>query len=196
MVALATEVDVASRLGRALDGDEIARVQALLLDASAAVRSYVGQTFEAGEGTDRLRVRGNRVRLTRRPVTAVDSVEDMVGNELEFIWYAGDTVELVTRTGVAFAFETVPRSTPLRYVDVTYTAGYAAVPDDIVGVVSQMAARALGAPLDEARVTAQSVGDASQSYGSMGRSGAFGLEPDERDVLDRYRRLTGPIRIG
>lgn len=196
MVALATPGDVAFRLGRQLSGDEFDRCTALIDDASAAVCSYTGQAFVAAEATDRLRVRGTKVRLKRRPVTAVESVEDMDGNALAFTWHAGDTVDLTSYVGVAFMFETVPRSTPLRFVDVVYTAGYATVPADIVGVVCQMTIRAFGAPLDLVGITSQALGDASQSYGAMTRSGAFGIEPDEREVLDRYRRLTGPIYVG
>lgn len=42
---LATLDDVEARLGRSLEGDEIARVEAYLVDFSAVARSYTGQAF-------------------------------------------------------------------------------------------------------------------------------------------------------
>lgn len=43
---LATIPDVESRLGRALDADEVARVDGLLGEASALVEAHTGRTFD------------------------------------------------------------------------------------------------------------------------------------------------------
>lgn len=195
MTQLATLDDLTPRLGRDLTDAELLRADSALTDVSAAVRAYTGQQFLIDEITARLPVRRNKIRLPQRPVTAVDTVDDVDGNSLEFTWDAGDVVYLDSVAGRAFELETVPRRLPLRWADVTYTAGYETVPDDIVAVVCSIAARSLGATPEHAGVTSMSLGDAAIGYGTVGASGALGMFDGERAVLDRYRRIGGTILI-
>jgi hypothetical protein len=88
---LATSDDVADRLGRALTTEELAKVDALILDASSSVVAYAGQTFVEQETTDLLPIRNRAVRLPLQPVTAVAAVEDGKGNSLPFSWIVGDS---------------------------------------------------------------------------------------------------------
>lgn len=195
MTQLATSDDLAYRLGRNLTNSEVDRADALLDDASAAVRSYTGQQFVTQEHEDRLPVRRNKIRLPQRPVTAVDTVEDMDGNDVAFTWDAGDTIYLTDYTGRAFQLLFAPRTTPLSFVDITYTAGYETVPEDIVAVICAIAARALGVDPTQTGVTSESLGDASISYGTIGAAGGLGLFPDERAILNRYRRVGGTVFV-
>lgn len=193
MADLATHADLSARLGRSLSADEQARATVLLGDASAAVRAYTGQEFDQSVTTDRLRVRSGHVRLPQRPITAVASVDDVNGNEVSFTWDQGDRVEITT--SVLNDWEIVPRTSPLTYVDVTYTHGYSSVPADIVAVVCQVAGRAFGRNPEQSGVTQVAVGDASQTFGSVSASGGVGMLPDERAVLDRYRRVGGSAQL-
>lgn len=190
MVALATVTDLETRLGRTLTGADLARAEALLDDVSAAVRGYTGQQFSTATSTVRLKSRGGKVRLPQRPVTAVTAVVDTDGVAVEHDWWQFDTIELDTSWN-RFDRELVSRD----YVDVTYEHGYATVPDEIVAVVCQIAARAYGRPADETAYTSENVAGYGYSIGGASSMGAFGLLAGERDVLDRYRRLGSPARM-
>jgi hypothetical protein len=184
MDPLATEADIAARLSRALTGTEAARVDALLTDASAAVRSHVPQEFTRATTTDRLLVRRGVVRLPQRPVIAIDAVIGATGNPVLYRW---DGDDLLHSTGdVPDTFAWVPYCDGPRYVDVTYTHGYAPIPDDIVAVVCSIVTRALGRIPTDAGLTSESIAGYSYSIGSAAAAGGLGMLPDERAVLDFY----------
>jgi hypothetical protein len=191
MDPLASIDDVAARLGRTLSDDEEMRVGALLDDASAAVRSYTGQGFTAEETTARLTPRNGKLVLPQRPVTAVATVQTVDGDDLVFTWWSGDKVT-VGATNLNW-FEVY--GNPTQPVDVTYTHGYAAVPDDVVAVVCQIVGRAMTRPADEAGFTQESVAGYSYSLGAAAAAGAVGMLSDEKAVLDRYRRPVGSARL-
>lgn len=173
MPALASRSDLEARLGRALAGDDATRADALLDDASAAVRAYTGQTFEAGSSTVRVRARGRSVRLAQRPVTAVSAVKDVDGNDVGFDWYAGST----------FTIDAAPLG---GWLDVTYDHG-GAIPDVVKAVVCQVAGRAFGSKAEQAGYTSESVGGYSYAVGTAAAAGPLGLLDDERRALDPYR---------
>jgi hypothetical protein len=181
---LASVADLEGRLGRTFTVEESARATLLLADASAAVRAYTGQQFTAATNqTVRLKSRAGTVRLPQRPITAVDTIENVDGDALEFTWDAGNTVSI--------------SGYPLNaWVDVTYDYGYAEIPADIVAVVCQMAGRAMGTPADEAGYASESIGTYSYSVGAAAAAGGVGMLADERAVLDRYRIVGGMARIG
>lgn len=190
MAALATVADLEARLGRSLDADETTRAEALLDGASARVRSYTGQQFSQASDTVRLRVRSGRIVLPQRPATAVAGIDDMDGNALEFTWHAGQTITL----GTIDRFDLEPYSSD-RWVDVTYTAGYATVPDDVVEVVCSMVLRAFGVDAATTGFSSESIGNYSYTVGAVAASGAVGMLADERDALAPYRRSGGTIRV-
>lgn len=194
MADLATSADVEAFLGRSLTASESTRVDALLADASAAVRNYTGQQFDMDETTERLKVRNGRIRLSQRPVTDVASVVDMNGNDITFTWYVGSVIDLADAPPDSWSFE--PYKNGLTVVDVTYTHGYAAVPDDIVAVVRSIVAKALSVAPEYAGITQQTVGDVSVSYGSFAAAGGVGMLNDHRVILDRYRVEGGSYRFG
>lgn len=193
---LATSSDVVGRLGRALTTEETAKIAALILDASSSVVAYTGQTFLEAETTALLPIRNRAVRLPLRPVTAVSTVIDQFGNSLPFIWIPTDTtVTLASSTWInAFELNILPW-TRISKANVTYTHGYADVPDDVIGITCQVVGRALAVPMSEsAYVTvSESITNYSETTTTAGpRGGAFGLLPDEKRILDRYRVLVGP----
>lgn len=191
---LATLDDLQTRIGRVLDGDDVARALAMLEDASAAVVSYTGQTFEEATTTDRLKVKNGTVRLPQRPTTAVDAIANTASTDLAFTWDHGDTVYLGT-TGALNAFEIEPFRRAPSWVDVTYTHGYETIPADIVAVVCQIAGRAFGRQLEDAGMQSESIAGYSYSIGTAGAAGGLGMLADERAVLDRYKRVGGSIRV-
>lgn len=193
-MALATVDDLEDRLGRELTESEAARADAILDDVSAAVILYTGQTFTEATTTIRLKVKYGVVRLPQRPVTEVDAVEDLNGNDVTFEWDTRDRID-VTISGWLNSFEMEPYRLPQRYVNVTYTHGYATVPDAIVGVVCSIALRTLGQSPTDGAVVSESIDDYSYRIGAAGAAGAYGLLQDERESLNRYRRAGGSMSL-
>lgn len=194
MAALATEADLEARLGRSLTAEELTQAIALLDDASATVRVYTGRNFEAAEVTQRLRVVDGKVRLPQSPVTAVESVESVEGTAVDFTWHHGSTIYL--NAGVLDAWEYEGRTRTPTYVDVTYTAGSATIPDAIVAVVCSIAKRALEVPAASSGLTSESVGNYSYSVGPVAASGGAGLLNAEKAILDRFTRVGGTVWMG
>lgn len=193
---LATLNDVIDRLGRDLTAGEAARIDALLLDVSASVRKYTGQDFTEATTTLRTRVRRGVVTLPQRPVTAVTSVDNVATSTATFFrWDGLDRVTFAMSELDAWQWEPFRIGTGPPVVDIEYTHGYDPIPDDIIGVVSSIAMRALGRKPEEGAVQQESIAGYSYSIGSAGAAGGFGMLPDERSVLDRYRRVGGWVDV-
>ena len=194
MVALATRSDVVARLGRALTDTESQRVDALLTDASAAVRTYTGQQFTAGTSTVTVYPERGAVRLDQRPVTDVTSVQDTDGGDVTFTWYVGDVVTLFSAGTSRLDLDQPSGTAP---VEIVYDHGYAAgsIPETVVGVVCSVVLRALGrTPLDSG-VTQQAIAGYSETIGAVGAAGPLGLLNEEKNLLDRFRR-SGRVLAG
>jgi len=176
------------RLGRSLDAPEDSdRALALLYDASAAARAYTGQHLSESSTTERLRVRKAHLRLPQRPVTAVTGVTAVDGTAVEYEWVAGDRVSITGLSDV-MRFDVEPFRSTTPYLDVTYTHGYNPVPDDIVAVVCQVAARAYGYGAEDSGVQTETLGPYSVTGGAAAAQGGLGLLAGERAALDRYRK--------
>ena len=194
MAPLATTADVEDRLGRSLTSAETDRIDGLLADASATVRTYTGQQFTKATTTDKLRIRRGVIRLPQLPVEEVTAVVDANGNAIAYTFDGIDRLQVGTNVLDSFSF--VPWRTPLNVLTVTYEHGYDDIPDDIVAVVCSIASRSLGVNPTAAAVTQEAVGPFSHSIGSIGAAGAIGFLPAERETLDRYRRVGGFVITG
>jgi len=177
---LASPGDVAVRIGQDFTVDELDRVNALLADASAAVRDYTGRPFAETTTTTRLRARYGVVMLPRRP-TSVDSVETYPGAAtVGFTW---DGLQRVA-VGTLNQFDL---DVPLEGTfDITYTYGSDTVPDAIKAVVVGMVARAFGTPADQGALQSEQIAGYSYTVGSAAAAGPVGLLPAEKAILDRY----------
>lgn len=176
---LATIADLEDRLGRSFSTDETARAYALLDDASAKVRAYTRQQITESTSTDRVRTRNGVVRLPQRPVTAVTAVADTLATALDAVWDGGEQLRLY--------FD--------GYVDVTYTHGYATVPDDIVTVVAGVAARSfsgyLAGPAVWQQPSAALTPDTIGAIIPAPAATAPAFTDDDKAILDGYRRAVG-----
>lgn len=192
---LALAADVEARLGRNLTATEVKRLAPLLADASAAVRLRAGQQFTAGTSTQVLPIGPSRkVRLPQRPVTAIDEVVDPETDvALTYIWWdQSETIEVRPNVIDAWSFE--PFHTNRLVAKVTYQHGYDVIPSDIVAVVCQIAARALGRPADQSGITQENIDGYGYSIGSAAAAGGLGMLPAEAEVCDRYRRPVPAIQ--
>lgn len=185
--ALASIFDLSARIGRDIEETDLVRATTLLADASAAVRSYAGLEFTAAEATVRLKVRDGKIRLPQRPVNSVTAVVDTNGNPVAFHWEAGEQVCVASNVPDSWAW--YPWRNGIQWVDVTYSYGYDDIPGDVVAVVCQIAARAFGLPADQSGIQSETVAGYTRTNGVVAASGAVGMLPDERNVLDRYRNL-------
>jgi hypothetical protein len=188
---LATTDDLAERMQRTLSDDELTRAFYLLADASATIRAYCRRDFTTTESTERVRVKNGRLRLPNGPVTAVDSIADMNGNDVTFTWYAGNVIDFTVSP--LNEWEIVPLSTPLKYVDVTYTHGYAEIPEVVVKIVCRIAATALDSPAEDAGSQSESIAGYSYTRGAIAAAG--GLFAEEKAELDAYRVVGGSSRL-
>ena len=155
---------------------------AALLRASIRVRGYVGQQITPGTST--ITARGPVFRLPERPVTAVASVTRVVD-------------------GLALAYERSGADVTVDYlgfVTVSYSHGMASLPDEMVELVCQIAARLGGQDSSSALaqgIQQQAAGQFSVGYGWDAWKAQAGLTQGEKDTLDRYwPKLPAPISMG
>lgn len=151
-----------------------------LLRASTRVRTATGQQIT--EGTSTVTLRGPVTRLPQRPVTAITSVVDSDGEDVEY-----------TLNGS----QLTARSTDLLTVE--YDHGYAAgeIPDELVEVVCTIAQR-LSTVVDTALasgVQQEQSGSASQTFGWDAWKALSSLTTEEKAVLKRLFPSLGGIVV-
>lgn len=199
MVDFATVSDIAAFLQVEIStAAQIAAAERALEEASAAIRNYCRQylervddetiTLDGGGGT--------RIFLPELPVLEVSAVTEdgttlTAGSEYKLGQHG-----ILHRMGQAWA-------SGIQNIVLTYSHGYAVIPDDIVAVCVRAASRAYQAGLRASDsdgisgVASKSLGDFSVAYqseggggigeGVLGASAARFLLMSEKDLLDRYR---------
>jgi hypothetical protein len=200
MASFATLADVADFLQVEIsEPGQVASVEAALQAATAAIRSYCRQEISliTDETITLDSSGGTRIFLPELPVISVSQVvED------------GETLTAGTdyKLGQHGILHRLGRkwSAGIQNITVTYSHGYATIPDDIVAVCTRAASRAYQAGLRASDaggvlgVASRQLGDFSVSYtaetvgggvgeGVMGASSARMLLMSEKDLLDRYR---------
>lgn len=194
-MALFTDSDLAARLGRDLTSAEEERTAAIAEDVSASIAIYTGQTFELAETTELVKIRRSGVAiLSQRPVVSVTSVLDHNDGDVAYTWLEGDD-RIHLSPQVPNDFLWVPYTTPLRKVRVTYEHGYETVPAAIVGVAAGIALRTLGQNPTEGGTVEEQIDGYRYRLGSASGAGAYGLLPDEKGILDAFRRPLGGFRV-
>jgi hypothetical protein len=179
--------------------DQVAYAERALREASAAIRNYCRQEIGwAAQDTITLDCSGGaRLFLPQLPVIAVASVIE-TGQTLA----AGDDYKL----GQHGILHRIGRSwmAGVQTITVTYSHGYAVIPDDILAVCTRAASRSYQAGLRSADtggamgISSKALGDFSVSYqaetagggageGVMGASAARLLLRSEKEILNRYR---------
>lgn len=191
---LAGVSDVTDRLPTSLTVEE-KRVASLIIDASATIRRYTKQLFTLQQTTKGIRPVGNKIKLPQKPVISVDGITVQLPNSLTSAtipgWYwDGSSQEIWLTDGgsiinlaeeLVFALEW---QTPTCMV--TYTHGYAIIPDDVIGVVCSMVTRLVTAP-GLGGVISETVGEYSYRLSDAAAQGPMALTDAEKKVLDDYR---------
>lgn len=190
MVALATVADCEDRLGSSItDADQRTRLASLLDDASAAIRTYTGRSWDTGTVERVMRPSGSYVRLPRGGTYTITAVVDAVsGVDVPYQFDGLDRIYLwppLFRDGFERDFTGIPAT-----VRVSYTAT-SVVPPAIVAVCCQMAIRAYGLDPKDSGHQQESIVGYSYSVGVAAASGGIGMLPDERRVLDAFSSVGG-----
>lgn len=171
---LATVADLEARGVTVADGAEATAVAAFLDTASAIVRDAAGGPISETTGTVVLKGTSDAyLYLPSRPVTNVASVTDFDGNPITD--YRLVDSALVRRCGWTTCHPWV------ELVNVTYTAGYATVPADVVDLVCRLAARQLvayresgdGTGMADRLLMQERIGDYSVMYAAGATDTSF-----------------------
>lgn len=192
MAALASIDDLAKVMRRGLDAGDRVRATRLLEIASQRVRTFVGLEFTEATTTVTVPVRNRRARLPQRPVTAVAAVTDPNDNPVAYEWNGRQVVDLAP--AVLNEFELNMWRTGLRSVKVTYTHGWAPIPDDVVGIVCDMVAAALDSPPEDVGIQSETIGPYSISTGSQ-YPGGVRLTQSMKDALLPYMQPAGTASV-
>jgi hypothetical protein len=190
---LALPEDLAARLGITFTDAQTDQATAILADASAYVRNYTRQTItQVVDDTATLESTAEQwLWLPQRPVTAVSSV--MIGSAAVSPTYwvlQGDGLYRFYGWQGRFYGSTSLWNQPDTIV-VTYTHGFAAVPDDIVAVVCKIAKTTWRNP-EGLRQWRQGQTEATYAIETVA-DGA--LDRDDKRVLDFYRRPSRSVKL-
>lgn len=181
MAMFATPDDLSSHLGQPVDE---ARATIELESASAIIQAYCDASLTPvnGETVTVPLYSGHTANVPGYPVTSVDSVQvkDFSGSwqTLDGSNYNWDAAGSVWLTLPWWKIE--PAIKPYGYVQVTYSYGYAIVPDAVKAVCLSLAARTYVNPYG---VLQQNTGGVSYSYGSRVSSQ---LGDYDKLALDRF----------
>ena len=190
-MAFATEAELEAYTGVAVATD---RATLLLDTATAAIQAYTRQTLSQASTTVVLPgTMSERLVLPERPVTAVTAVsigDTALTADTDYVWDGASTLIRGSRVDGVLSVNGPDWLVngwgdwggPGAQVEITYTHGFATIPNDIKGVCLALAARSLQSPDG---VNSESVGTYSVSYSRSG--GAVSLLTEERELLNRYR---------
>lgn len=169
------------------------RATLLLETASAQVDRWCNlHEFErtVDDQVDLTGTHSNRLELPGRPVDSVTSVMIDGTTVTDYTHVNGVLWRGTSAWDPNAKTNTGSWGGPDSLVAVTYTHGFAVVPDDVKGVVLEVAARAWNSG---AGVAQESVGSYSVTY-TREASGVQLLE-SERDRLSPYRRTAGALSL-
>jgi hypothetical protein len=177
-MAFATAEDLATYMARDFSAPDTATATQALDIATSIVQSYTGQTLsQVTEAVTVPRTSSLLVLLPQMPVTAVASVVDdgtLLTLNDDYVWHRSGVIHRMT--GSFF-----------RTVTVTYTHGYATIPDDVKGATLAVAAGIFTGGGKRA-VDDESLGLYTVRYNAE----AAALPLEVRAVLDRYKIPPSP----
>lgn len=205
MADFCTVADVAAFLQVEIsDAAKVASCERAITEASEAIRNYCRQQIDLVAGDqvalDVATSRCTKLFLPELPVVSVAAVVEDGETLVEGEDYQLGNFGILHRRNGYWA-------QGVQVVEVTYTHGYASIPQDIVDVATRAASRAYQAGLKAADaggvpgIASKGLGDFNVAYqaeqgggvgeGVMGASAARMLLLSEKDILNRYR-VKGP----
>lgn len=200
---LAAQADVEAQLGRPCTPDEVSRVTGLLAVASSLIRSHTRQDFTQQQTVTTLRSVNATVKLPQRPVISVEDLQAILRDGVLVgmpLWYF-DGIDTIG--GVAVADDVVI-NLPAWYatwwtgsVRVTYTHGYATIPDDVMQVCAGMVYRMFNSPgSGQVGITSERVYRYYEYQLADGaNSGQIVLSASDKVILKRYKINTRSLEL-
>jgi hypothetical protein len=186
---LATVGDLEDRLGKSITNQ--AQAEAWMRDASALIRRYTRQQFTRVENdVVVLRVDRQSVFLPQRPADKPTNIVYADGQGVVSVsawWFNGlDQVDFTPPAWLLNgpAFNHLRRPTT---VQITYSHGYATIPDDIISITCSVVGRVAAAPGIMPGLRQGALDDFSFALGGNLVTGALQLLPDEKSQLDVYK---------
>jgi hypothetical protein len=208
--SLATPDDIAARLGRSLNQVEAARVDGMLMDASAIVRRYCRRDF-IYHAADTLitTADGGIIKMTSwKPIVSIDEVLALSGTpgiiDIPVTWYHFDSVDKITVfnpsvSGIINLPEVWYEETFWwgGSFKITGAHGFVDAPDDVVAIICTAIVSELATPTQSATLMSESVG--AYSF-SMRRTSGAGLnaaliDAGMKTALIDYRQSFGTVKV-
>jgi hypothetical protein len=176
-----TTADLAKLMKTTFDPATEAQAQMILDQIEAYIKRILGISFgEVSDYTKTLVADGHGlIELPLTPVTAVTSVKYIDGTDYRDGWGYNDDGYLYNIT-------------PGMAVRVTWSYGFATMPDDLKGVVLSMAERRAYNPQG---IRQKTVGSESITFASAADAGAVNPSATEREILDSYRDTEASWRL-
>jgi hypothetical protein len=204
---LATSEDIEARLGRSLNQVESARVDGMLTDGSAIIRSYAREQFVYVEG-DQLQVVADAGTITipKTPVISVDGLEAVSGNptipNLPITWYFFDGIQTISVpdpsvSGVINLADWWYNSEwSIQPFLLTWTHGFPVAPPEVVAILCNAIISEISTPTLSASMQSESIG--AYNYSMRRRSDHGGLyatllDFGMDDLLSDFRHRYGTI---
>lgn len=183
MVALLDLEDIIVVVREPQSADEAARWQFYIEAVSSFINGYVTASFEVLTG-DVVRYQADyygMVDLGGDPISSVSSVKNVLTG-LETQWYFDGNKKIYYLN-------------PYETVDITYTHGYPAVPDDVKYMATQAVLGVLNlGPTRE--IKSFTVGDVTEAYDDPADGPHATVVSLSKEVLDRYRDDESTVRLG
>jgi hypothetical protein len=198
--ALAGPDDLSAQLPAPLNADQLPAAATALANASTAVRAYTRRKFTLDSYTTRLRAKGHWILLPQRPVVSVESLSVMVwGNLTPTVGWVWDGLDRIWVGGIGTVInlpEEIIQAIEfgVTVAEVSYTAGYQLVPDDVVAVTAGLAARAMSIPAGGV-VSSQTAGPFSQTVAGWAQGGPLALSDADKVILRQYKRPSASIEM-
>lgn len=196
---------VEAALGRDLTTEEAARIDFLLSSASSRIRAYTRQDFTFVEDDEAvLRPVGTVIRLPQLPVTEVTNVVAIGLGGLPDVTLGGwswDGISKVDIRGIGSVVLNLPEwwysYGPDTY-RVTYSHGYATIPQDVVDAAINMILRVLYSPSPVEGMVNEKIGQYGyqMQQGSGAAGASIAMNSSDKELLSSYRRKAGTIEIG
>mgnify|MGYP007100061062 CR=1 FL=1 len=185
-MAFATAADLEDYLGVTFTAADTVRAGLILNAATESIRAYCAQTISQATTTAKLPGTWSYdLMLPEAPVTAVTTVTlngDALTTNSDYYWNSRGTLRRAADFTVAPA-TTAHWGGPEATVSVTYTHGYATIPDAVESTCLSVAARLFANP---AGVQSEMLGSYQVQYDRSAQTGA--LNDHEMQMVRQYRR--------
>lgn len=203
MADLITQADVVARMG-VLNASQLARVDALISDASGLARLEAPWLESATNEAVVLQLNGDKLTLPSGPVQSITSVHQ-VANPTDLLvpsmCWTFDGIDTITIATGGWAVVNMPEAWWAESASgtfrVVYSHGFTTVPPEIIGVVANMVIRVLASPSLVEGLTGENIGQygyqMSQAAGAAGAG--VRVTAADRQVLRsaKFRRTWATI---